>query len=129
MSNYAYLDKQKHKLIYAKNCIAKDVGKDFYCPDPNCDGTVRLCAFNSNKVNVYFKGNNHSEGCSFYKNNINCRIDDFNTKDFSPSNLLDYIKKPIDNKNKTTSPNKTQSSEINKKKQTNIFILSNHCII
>ena len=32
MSNYAYLDKQKHKLIYAKNCIAKDVGKDFYCP-------------------------------------------------------------------------------------------------
>lgn len=123
MSNYAYLDKQKHKLIYAKNCIAKDVGKDFYCPDPNCDGTVRLCAFNSNKVNAYFKGNNHSEDCSFYKNNINYHIDDFNTEDFSPSNLLNYIKKPIDNKNKTTSTNKTQSSEANEKK-TNKYIHS-----
>lgn len=84
MSDYAYLDKQKHIKVFAKECTANDLNKDFYCPDPNCKSVVHLYSFNSNKVKPYFTGYNHNEDCSFYKNNTVCHIEDFNTKDFSP---------------------------------------------
>lgn len=123
MASYAYVDKLKTTYVLAKYCNANDIGKDFYCPDPDCNGVVHLCAYNSNHVNNYFKGNNHSNNCSFYKNNVNYRIENFNTLDFSPSNLLSHIQQPTNNKNKNNSNGKAKKTKLNVKK-TNKYIHS-----
>lgn len=113
MSKYAYIDKSKKTTILAEKCTASDIHKTFYCPDPNCKSIVHLCAFNSNKVKPYFKGNNHTPDCSFYNNSQPTDLNNYNTNDFSPDNLLLHLqKKPLKRLHSTS---KTSSSIISKK--------------
>ena len=57
----------------------------------------------------------------FTINNVNYRIDNFNTLDFSPSNLLSHIQQPTNNKNKNNSNGKAKKTKLNVKK-TNKYI-------
>lgn len=116
MSDYAYLDKEKHTKVFAKNCKANDINKVFYCPDPNCTGIVYLCAYNSNKVNNYFKGNNHSKNCSFYKKSESYSLNDYNVKDFSPLNLLEQIQNFVSEKKDNTPVKKNITNNVSLKK-------------
>lgn len=109
MSSYAYIDKLKTTYVLADNCTANDINKIFYCPDPNCDCEVRLVSYNSNKRKAHFRGNNHSKNCIFHHSNL-IDINEFDVKNFSPTNLLDMITKT---KNKINNGNfKTDTDKL-----------------
>ena len=69
MSDYAYRDKLRTKIIYATEAKAEDKGEIFFCENPDCNAHLHLDALISEAVPPYFSAKEknfpHVEGCYF----------------------------------------------------------------
>ncbi|MHA4987856.1 hypothetical protein [Cetobacterium somerae] len=69
MSSYAYRDKLRTQIIFAREAKAVDKDVNFFCENPDCHAYMRLNALNSESVPPYFTANitnfEHIDNCYF----------------------------------------------------------------
>lgn len=115
MASEAYKNKQD-KLAKIRTsayaCTAQDIGKVFYCLNPNCTAHLFLRAFNSNKRESYFstkKGDSlhgHIEGCEYAHTN-NADLREYDTTDFK---IEDFYKSILETSTEKDKHENTQNT-------------------
>lgn len=98
MANFAYIDKNRHNVIFADQAIKKQIGVRYYCPNSKCDAHMYLCSVDGIK-SAYFaatkENHPHIDKCSYgYSNSfIANEVDEqsFNFDDVIGSILTDGI--------------------------------------
>lgn len=108
LSNYAYSDIERKKVVFANSGTIFDKHKEFYCENPECNAILKLKAKNSNIVNPYFStlpNKPHIENCYFKKiNNNKFNEPNYNEDLFEFNDIIEeYLNNNICNVNRRLS--------------------------
>ena len=74
MAKYAYRDKARKDIIYSNSAIEEDRNKAFFCPNPNCEAKLYICAVDGSN-SAYFRATKAE-----FKNIKNCPFGNSNTE-------------------------------------------------
>lgn len=68
MSNYAFLDQNRTKKVYAKDAMKQNKSTRYYCPNPNCNAHMYICNVKG-VSSAYFSANHkrypHIDHCPY----------------------------------------------------------------
>ena len=83
MAKYAYRDKARKDIIYSNSAIEEDRNKAFFCPNPNCEAKLYICAVDGSN-SAYFRATKaefkHIKNCPFGNSNT-----EFDSKKYDES--------------------------------------------
>ena len=159
MSSFAFRNKNYNinsdHPVTAKECTAKDVHSNFYCPNPNCRCKMILKGFHSNHIPPHFanlSSSPHVDNCSYSNNHSNYLKTKLDDTSFDPQIFLNMISSSksqstnsnLDHDSHSTEPNEhindslpvivsnnsnQLESKLSKNKITSLRILYKACII
>lgn len=94
MSNYAYWDSERKKRIYSYQAIKEDRNIAFYCPNPNCNAKLYICAIDGSK-SAYFRATKsaykHIKNCSYGNSSVEFDENKFDESKFIFDNAIDNL--------------------------------------
>lgn len=111
MAKYAYKDPQRKDVIYSSQAIKEDRNTAFYCPNPECNAKLYICALDGSK-SAYFRAKKpeykHIINCPFGSSNSEFDENKFDESKFVFDNAIDNllcVTTPSKEKEKSTGHN------------------------
>lgn len=112
MAKYAYRDNERKNIIYSTDAVKEDRDKAFFCPNPNCEARLYVCAIDGSR-NAYFGATKakypHVLKCPFGSNNAEFDENQFDQTQFIFDEAMDNFYTIT-----TTSKNCKKPKEYNK---------------
>ncbi|MGF6906793.1 hypothetical protein [Fusobacterium sp. PH5-44] len=88
MSNYAYRDLQRKKIIFASETTINDKKINFFCGNSKCNAILRLCSGIKSPYFAALKKHTHIEGCTFANKSSKFDLTKYNENLFVFENIV-----------------------------------------
>lgn len=117
MAKYAYRDNERKNIIYSIDAVKEDRDKAFFCPNPNCEACLFVCAIDGSR-NAYFSATKanypHILNCPFGSNNVEFDENQFDQTQFMFDEAMDNLNAITTTPKKRKRPGEYNTGEVKK---------------
>lgn len=114
MASYSFRDCYRKEYLYASDAIIEDRNKTFYCPNPDCNAHMHICAMDGSRK-AYFRATEkqyqHIDNCSYSYTSINFNPNHFNENMFQFDNAINNLLNPAKEQIRQVNPGEPPEGE------------------